>query len=380
VRILFVYPTLVTDIAGGVEQRNYELARCLARRGHQVAMASLLGSAPPRTDEVSFLSLGTLETVYNADGRRSSRQAVRYAARMTAVELGSWDVVETANIPYVHLPLLAARCALAGTPLLVTWYEYWGDYWPRYVGRWKAPVYRLIEALVARLGSAVTATSQLTRDRLARRRSGPVDLVPCGIHVAEVQAAAAKERRGAGAPLVFAGRLVADKRVDLLIRALPAVATSREGPLLTIFGSGPDRERLGQVAASLGLTGRVDFRGHVPDNADVWRALGAARIAVQPSEREGFGIFPLEAMAAGLPVVYCASSESAVPELVRDGIEGVSCAADPASLASAIARLLGDGGEWHRLSAAARARAARYDWAEIGGEAEERFRRLARRA
>ena len=112
---------------------------------------------------------------------------------------------------------------------------------------------------------------------------------------------------------------------------------------------------------------------------EVWRHLGRARIAVQPSEREGFGLFPLEAMAAGLPVVYCESPESAVPELVRDGVEGVCAAPEPAVLAAVLDRLLTDEAEWSRLRRNALERAAGYDWDEVARRIEETCARLMKR-
>ena len=316
-------------------------------------------------------------------------------------------------MPYVHLLPLALRCRLAGKPLLVSWYEYWAGYWRGYVGAAKAPVYRTIEWLTAQLGGAATASSRLTLERLAprRHRRGAVELVPCGIEVEQVRAAAAAGEAvgsamdGGGAtdsepapPLVFAGRLLEHKRLDLLLAALPSIAASVEGaasapavvqraagpgtstpatpspahgaPLLTIFGEGPDRARLEALAAALGIASRVRFRGHVATSEEVWRELGRARIAVQPSAREGFGLFPLEAMAAGLPVVHCESSESAVAELVRDGVEGVAAPADAAGLATVLAALLADEPRRARLAAAARARAAEYDYDAIAAQFE----------
>ena len=70
-------------------------------------------------------------------------------------------------------------------------------------------------------------------------------------------------------------------------------------------------------------------------------------------------------MAAGLPVVYCESPESAVPELVRDGVEGICTPPDPAPLAAALDRLLTDDDEWRRLQRNALERAAGYDWDEV---------------
>jgi glycosyltransferase involved in cell wall biosynthesis len=229
----------------------------------------------------------------------------------------------------------------------------------------------------------VTATSRLTQERLAgKRRGGEVELVPCGIHVDEVRRAAGMDgpRDGGVPPLIYAGRLLRAKRVDLLLRAVALLASRHPGVLLTVFGDGPHKEALVRLADELGIADRVDFRGHVETSEEVWRHLGAARVAVQPSEREGFGLFPLEAMAAGLPVVYCESPESAVPELVRHGVEGICTPPEPTALAAALDRLLTDGEEWQRLQRNAVERAAGYDWDEVARRIEETCGRLVRPA
>jgi len=390
-RILILYETVYPDFIGGVEHRNYALALALGRRGHEVTLAGFLNgpAAEAPGEGVRVLSLGDLGALgglYNREGKRSTRQALRFAARVARLDLSDYDLVETPQVPFVHLFPLALRARRAGKPLLVTWYEYWGPYWKGYVGPWKAPAYRAIEWATAHLGDEVTATSRLTAERLAAargwRRHLDVEIVPCGLEVGFVARAAAGFS-GAGPPLIYTGRLLEHKRLDLAIRALPSVLShlgaDRPSPLLTIFGEGPDRPRLERLAAELGVTDRVIFRGHVESSEEVWRELGGARIAVQPSAREGFGLFPLEAMAAGLPVVYCESTESAVGELVRDGREGIQSPADPEALAAILVRLLADEPERARLAAAGRTRAAEYDWDEIARRMEEIGAELIRR-
>jgi len=381
-KILIVYETVYPDFMGGVESRNYELAAALRRRGHEVTLAGFR-KPPAPADGPGVRSLGELAGLYNAAGQRSTRGAIRFALTVPGIDVRDFDVIETANMPYVHIFPLALKCALAGKPLLVTWYEYWGDYWKGYVGRLKAPVYKAIEWCTGQVGTAVTATSRLTQERLAaKRRRGGVELVPCGIHVDDVKRAARPEEHhhGEGPPLIYAGRLLREKRIDLLLRAVALLAPKHPGVLLTVFGNGPYREALLALVDELGIADRVGFRGHVETSEEVWRELGRARIAVQPSEREGFGLFPLEAMAAGVPVVYCESPESAVPELVRDGVEGVCAAPEPAALAAALDRLLTDEAEWSRLRRNALERAAGYDWDEVARRIEETCARLVRPA
>jgi glycosyltransferase involved in cell wall biosynthesis len=290
---------------------------------------------------------------------------MRLALAAARFDLPRFDVIESANIPYVHLLPLAARAALARRPLVVTWHEYWGVYWKQYRGWPSWPLYGAIEWVTAQLGSRVAAVSDFTATRLERRRMrrGSPVLVANGISVSRVRSAA--ENVQPGAPLIYAGRLLREKRVDVLLAAVARMEPSRGQKLLTITGTGPDEVRLREITHGLGLDGVVEFTGRLPEPEDAWARMAAARIAVQPSSREGFGMFPLEAMALGLPVVYCRSPESALPELVRDGREGIAVEATPEALAAEIVGLLGDDDRWETLSEAARLRAAEFDWDEI---------------
>jgi type III pantothenate kinase len=168
--------------------------------------------------------------------------------------------------------------------------------------------------------------------------------------------------------------------VDLLLRAIGLlVRRGFNGPLLTVVGDGPDTARLRRLAAELEISDAVVFRGHLPSSEAVWQEVGRASVAVQPSSREGYGLFPLEALAAGLPVVYCDSSESAVGEIVRDGIEGIRSEPSPDCLAEALGELMAPtaSDRLAALSDAARARAEGYSWDGVASATEELYLELA---
>jgi len=370
--ILLFYDCIYPESVGGVEHRNHELARALAARGHRVTLAGFAAAPSQPCAGVDILPVGPPGRLYSAAGKRSTGEAARLAAAAARIDLRPFDLVEAANIPYAHLPVLAARCRLLGKPFVVTWHEYWGRYWRQYLG-WRWRIYAGLERLTVPLGTRALAVSHLTASRVEARRHEEVRVIPNGIPAGRIREAAEGGSKKTGPPLVYAGRLLREKRVDLLLEAAARLAPRRPGPLLAVVGDGPDRERLAGLAGRLGLQGSVIFHGHLRDNVDVWRQLGAARIAVQPSSREGFGLFPLEAMAAGLPVVYCESSESALGELVEPGVHGVCTPADPAALAAALERLLADPEEVRRLGDAARRHAARYDWSAVAAEMEAAF-------
>lgn len=376
-RLLLVYDTLYPETIGGIEHRAAELARALTARGHAVALAAFTSRTATPPAGVEIVTLGP--RALDAGARRGARSALRFAAAMFRLPVARFDVVEAANIPFAHLAPLALACRLAGKPLLVTWHEVWGAHWHRFVARRSlARLLESVEWLGAQLGDAVHAVSGLTARRLeSYRRSGPVPILANGIDGTSVRAAA-QGIAATGPPMVCAGRLLADKRIDLAIRAAALLADRLPGPLLTVIGEGPEERRLRDLARDLGLADRVVFAGKLPDAAAVWRVAAGARVAVHPSAREGFGIFPLEAMALGLPVVYCPARDSAVPELVRDGTEGIEAAAEPETIAAAALRLLGDESLRRTFADAARRRAADFEWTVVAARFEAECRRLLR--
>lgn len=370
--VLLFYDCIYPLSVGGVEHRNHELAKALAARGHRVTLAGFAPGPSSPAPGVEVLPVGPPGALYDGAGRRRTSEALRLARAAARIDLAPFDVVEAANIPYVHLLPLAARCAVLRKPLVVTWYEHWGRYWKEYLGPGVWPAYAAMEWLCLHLGTRATAISRLTAERV--RALGPredVPVVPSGIPVALIRESAAAARPGP--PLVYAGRLVKEKRLDLLLEAVRRLPWEEGGALLTLIGGGPDRERLEELARGEDLAGRVVFAGHLPENVDVWRRIGEARIAVQPSSREGFGLFPLEAMAAGLPVVYCESSESALAELVEPGVHGLRTPPNPAALAGALAGLLGNEGERRRLAGNAVRQAERFDWGSVAERMEAVF-------
>lgn len=155
-------------------------------------------------------------------------------------------------------------------------------------------------------------------------------------------------------------RLVPIKGLDDAVRALGLVPEAE----LVVAGAGPERQPLANLSRL--VSARVRFEGHVESERK--RAiLHAADAFVLPSvqepggRREGVPTALLEAMAAGLPII--ATRTGGVPEIVRDGEEGILVAPRrPDALAAAIRALAGDPARALALGEAARARASRYAW------------------
>jgi glycosyltransferase involved in cell wall biosynthesis len=125
-----------------------------------------------------------------------------------------------------------------------------------------------------------------------------------------------------------------------------------------IYGDGPERPRVLQAIAELGLDGAVTAPGFV-DGAALETALATALCLLLPSRREGYGLVVIEAAAQGVPVVVAADPDNAATELVDEGVNGmIAPSASTQELAAAIVRVHNAGpalrasaAEWFRRNA-----------------------------
>ncbi|HEX8830306.1 MAG TPA: glycosyltransferase family 4 protein, partial [Longimicrobium sp.] len=119
-------------------------------------------------------------------------------------------------------------------------------------------------------------------------------------------------------------RLVERKGVHLLLDALATLAPERP-VILRVVGDGPERPRLQEQAARLGLGGRVVFQGFVSQD-ELKARIAACDCFVLPAvvdakgDTEGLGVVLLEAMTYGKPVI--ASAAGGIVDIVRDEQNG----------------------------------------------------------
>jgi glycosyltransferase involved in cell wall biosynthesis len=143
-----------------------------------------------------------------------------------------------------------------------------------------------------------------------------------------------------GPTLAFAGRLTAQKSLDVALAAVAAV----HGVSLLIAGDGDERARLQALAGD-----RVRFLGPLPRERVV-ELFSASDASILSSSWENFPHTVVEALAAGTPVI--STSTGGVAEVVRDGENGLLVpAGDVDALAAAVRRFFTDAGLRERLRA-----------------------------
>ena len=158
----------------------------------------------------------------------------------------------------------------------------------------------------------------------------------------------ARARLGLDGPtLAFAGRITRQKALAVALAAVSRV----DDVSLLVAGGGPDLPEVRREATKLGLDGRVRFLGPL-DRDGVLTLFRAADASVLSSSWENFPHTIVEALAVGTPVI--ATAVGGVPELVRDGTNGLLVGAgDADALARAIRRVVSEPGLRERLAARA---------------------------
>ncbi|GAA0948808.1 glycosyltransferase family 4 protein [Nonomuraea longicatena] len=324
--------------AGGAETYAWEMARRFAAAGARVRFvtARARGQAPYQlVDGVRLIRMGGLFTVYPLVLYWLLRRRSRFDA-----------VLDCSNgIPFFTPWVLSRRtrvlCVVhhvhdrqfAVLPFLLA---VLGRFLEGPGARW---TYR------RRLSVAVSpSTAAAMRERLGWL--GPIEIVPNGVSVDP--GGGSRERRPR---IVCVGRLVAHKRVDLLLDAVPELRERWPDLRVDIVGRGPEEDRL-RARLPEGTT----LHGYLPD-ADKERLVAGARLQVIASQGEGWGLCVLEAAALGVPTV--AFDVDGLRDAIRHGETGW-LVPEGGDLAKGVAAALTELDATH--ADRCRAWAARFDW------------------
>ena len=326
-RVLVVTGIYPPDI-GGPATHSEDVRRALTDRGHDVTVLTLSDDRRP----VLRAPLVRLP--------RSWPWPVRTAGALVLITglARNYDVVYATGLG----PIAVAGARLVGRPVAL---KVVGDpAWERGVRRGLTtrtfddfqddrggPLalrgMRALRNWSARNATALLSPSPHLADRAGRwAHRNDVQVVPNGVRT--VSAHDATESNG-HLRLVFVGRLVAHKRLDLIIAA---VARSHEVHL-DVVGDGPEEAAWRALAEQLGVSTRVHFDGALEHDQTLTR-IAHADALVLASDYEGLPHVVLEALACGTPVVTTA--RHGLGEVLTDGTDALLVDDEPGALASGI--------------------------------------------
>ena len=256
---------------------------------------------------------------------------------------------------------LGRQAALALRPRPALVHTYHGHVLEGYFGASKSRLYLEMERALARVSDCLIGVSQATVDDLVRLGVAPRSkfrVLPLGLdldRLAELPGelrAASRAELGIGDGeilLVFVGRIVPIKRLDLLLEALAEARKADPRLRLAIVGDGAERPQLERQAAELGIGGDVRFLGY---RRELRPVFAAADLAVLSSDNEGTPVSLIEAAAAGLPAV--STDVGGVREVVSEATGILTPQGDAPALARALVEMSSDAPRRERYGEAAR--------------------------
>jgi 1,2-diacylglycerol 3-alpha-glucosyltransferase len=329
-KILIATDTYYPDV-NGAAYFTYRLATLLAKRGHNVSVmcpSRSFKNTISNDKEVMVYGIRSIHLPVYQNFRTSplfisrtirrvireispdivhiqnhfliGKEAVSAAKKLGIPVIGTNHFMPENLVHYLHLPGIAER-----------WLQRFA--WRQFV--------RVFEQLDVVTTPTKTAAELLVKKGLKK------DVVPisCGIDLERfkpINDGAYLERRFAipidKPVLLYVGRLDKEKRIDMILRALPDILRVTSVHLV-LAGIGKEKQSLEELTEKLGIQKAVTFTGFVPDE-DLENIYRVADLFVTAGIAELQSIVTMEAMASGLPVV--AVNSMALPELVHDGENG----------------------------------------------------------
>ncbi len=327
--------------------------------------------------------------------RRSPLHAALVPLYLAGGCAAAWRMGRDApDLVHVHWPVphalfgAAMRTASSGRTALVCSYYAVEVNWVLHRMRWLRPFLRWS----ARTADAVTAISTSTADAVRKVSGRDPRIVPFAAALGEEEATGpggtGRVPLASSGPLrlLFVGRLVERKGIEVLVRALPRLLEERD-VRLTVVGEGEREASLRATARDAGVEDRVEFTGFV-SREELSRRYASCDMFVLPAvvdrkgDTEGLGVVLLEALRHERPVV--ASRAGGITDIVEDGRTGwLVPPGDPAALARRILDVAGRPDDARRVARRGREVVEeRFGWERIleGLGAAYREAREARRS
>jgi glycosyltransferase involved in cell wall biosynthesis len=360
-RIALVSDSVLPFHKGGKETRTYHLSKELVRLGQIVDIYTMKWWDGPKStythEGVTYHALCRLYPLYTG-GRRSIKEGVMFGLACFKMLAYDFDVVETDHMPYFPLFSTKIVTLLKRKPLYATWHEVVGwKAWKAYIGFSRGLIAYLIERTCVKLPDHIVAVSDNTLKQLKEtlHYKGQLSLVSNGIDYANIKPIAAATTKS---DIVYAGRLIPHKNVDLLIETVALLKPDHPKLTCVIIGTGPEHKKLQGLVKKYGLENNITMLGRLELSDDVYAYMKASQLFVSPSIREGFGITVLEAIACGLSVVTVNHHDNLAQYLVSKKT-GIVCDTTAPAIATSIQTLLAS----PRTSTDS-INAASYDWSQ----------------
>ncbi|MCQ8893263.1 MAG: glycosyltransferase family 4 protein [Methanolinea sp.] len=290
----------------GTELATYNLAKHLAKRGHEIHVITSHDKGLPNFDKENGFYVHRLAW----PKIRIIGVLLFWLKIFLKIRTIKPEIVQAQDLS-MGIPSLMIKKVL-GMPYIV-----WGQGSDIYLpGR----VIKITRSSILKNADAILALTEDMRKKMKEITSHEIFVVPNGIDpelfCIESQSIVKYNKSNI---ILFVGRLYPIKGIHYLLMAFKEIHDIIKDAELVLVGDGQERERLEALSVQIGIQDYVRFIGKVP-HTEVKKYMQQADIFVLPSLSEGLPNVILEAMACGLPIV--ASRVGGIPDVIEDGVNG----------------------------------------------------------
>lgn len=323
-RIAQVVPYSHKKMIGGHE---YYLSKALADLGHSVIIFTSKKSLEDGRTRVNSDLFENLE-IKTFDSLMDFNEAPIVPFMLPALAKTDLEIIHAHEYfqPCSFYGALAAK--LQRIPLMLTQHGY---YHPENLTKRIGVRFSEISygQFVLRSAKKIIAIARSTKDFLTRIigiKEERIDVIPTGVDTVcfspntPIRKNIIPQRLMSREVILFAGRLVEYKGVDILIRAFKGVSEEFPDAELCILGQGSEEENLRRLASKLDVQNKITWINYVPHHL-MNQLYAVSTVFVLPSRVEPLGIVLLEAIASGKPVV--ATKVGGIPDIISNGVNGV---------------------------------------------------------
>ena len=370
-KVAFVSDAIYPYNEGGKEKRIFEVTTRLCKKGYDIHLYCMKwwdGARDKRENGVHLHAICKKFSLYSGK-RRSMIQALVFGLTCLTLIKEDFDIVEVDHMPFFPLFSLRLVCLLRRKKLIATWHEVWGkDYWKEYLG-WRGIFGYLVEKLSIFMPDEIISVSKHTTDKLKHnlKCKKKIYTIPNGNDFEKIQKI---KPSGEKTDVIFAGRLLSHKNVDVLIKSIQLIKERKLKINCFIIGDGPEKKNLELLTKKLKLEKNINFLGFLENNDDIYAQMKSSKVFVLPSTREGFGIVVIEANACGIPVITIDHKDNAARDLIEEGGNGFICQLNEEEIAELILRIFKNS-SYENMKEVCMESAKKYDWDRIVDEIEE---------
>ena len=332
-KVAIVSERIAPFYRGGAEEVMYNYAEILVKQYDVSVFTSFdNGVASKKLGNAKFYYISSSIKKSNSKGNHGIMGILTFSAgaflhRKLIVD---FDFVILDSIHYLYPKLLLKFLKRKNCKIITLFHEAWYEY--RKSGAVSPLLSYLMGICIKRLirysDTVISVSDPTTRSLINNYNVSKekVVTIPLGIHYRNItdrfSLKVISERLY---DLVFVGRLAAIKRVCDIVDSVSILSKKGKNFDVAIIGDGPQRERIERKIDDLGLRNRFHVFGFLNEN-EKYSIMADSKIFVLPSEREGFSLSTLEAMALGcIPLVSKPKFDEVfgVSHFVKNGINGL---------------------------------------------------------